>query len=52
MTQANNSLQPAPVGRLSSAFAVDITGPAWLSCQLAARAYANVHLFNLWERMA
>ena len=28
-TQANKS--PAPVGRLSSAFAVDITAPAWLS---------------------
>jgi hypothetical protein len=27
----NNSLQPTPVGRLISAFAVDITGPAWLS---------------------
>jgi hypothetical protein len=26
-----NSLQPTPVGRLSSAFAVDITAPAWLS---------------------
>ena len=29
--QFNNSLQPTPVGRLSSAFAVDITAPAWLS---------------------
>jgi hypothetical protein len=28
---ANNSLQPTPVGRLSSAFAVDIASPAWLS---------------------
>ena len=28
---ANKSLQPMPVGRLSSAFAVDITAPAWLS---------------------
>jgi hypothetical protein len=28
---ANNSLQPTPVGRFSSAFAVDITVPAWLS---------------------
>ena len=28
---ANNSLQPMPVGRLSSAFAVDILHPAWLS---------------------
>ncbi len=27
----NQSLQPTPVGHLSSAFAVDITGPAWLS---------------------
>jgi hypothetical protein len=27
----NNSLQPTPVGRLSSAFAVDIAAPAWLS---------------------
>ena len=27
----NQSLQPTPVGRLSSAFAVDITRPAWLS---------------------
>jgi hypothetical protein len=27
----NKSLRPASVGRLSSAFAVDITGPAWLS---------------------
>jgi hypothetical protein len=27
----NKSLQPTPVGRLSSAFAVDITHPAWLS---------------------
>lgn len=25
------SLQPAPVGCLRSAFAVDITGPAWFS---------------------
>jgi hypothetical protein len=31
MTSPNNSLQPMPVGRLSSAFAVDITAPAWLS---------------------
>jgi len=29
--KANHSLQPTPVGRVSSAFAVDITGPAWLS---------------------
>jgi hypothetical protein len=28
---ANNSLQPTPVGRLGSAFAVDIIRPAWLS---------------------
>ena len=28
---ANNSLQPMPVWRLSSAFAVDITASAWLS---------------------
>ena len=27
----NNSLQPMPVGRLSSAFAVYIARPAWLS---------------------
>lgn len=27
----NNSLQPTPVGRLNSAFAVDIARPAWLS---------------------
>jgi hypothetical protein len=27
----NHSLQPTPVGRLSSAFAVDIIGPAWLT---------------------
>jgi hypothetical protein len=27
----NKSLQPTPVGRLSSAFAVDIAVPAWLS---------------------
>jgi hypothetical protein len=31
MTMPNNSLQPMPVGRLSSAFAVDIRHPAWLS---------------------
>src|SRR5208283_819999 len=31
MTRPNNSLQPTPVGRLSSAFAVDIAHPAWLS---------------------
>jgi hypothetical protein len=30
-TWSNNSLQPMPVGRLSSAFAVDIIAPAWLS---------------------
>jgi hypothetical protein len=28
---SNNSLQPTPVGAVSSAFAVDITCPAWLS---------------------
>ena len=28
---SDNSLQPMPVGRLSSAFAVDIASPAWLS---------------------
>jgi hypothetical protein len=28
---SNNSLQPMPVGRLSSAFAVDARHPAWLS---------------------
>ena len=28
---ANHSLQPTPVERLSSAFAVDILNPAWLS---------------------
>jgi hypothetical protein len=28
---SNNSLQPTPVGHFSSAFAVDITHPAWLS---------------------
>jgi hypothetical protein len=27
----NKSLQPTPVGRLSSAFAVDILHPVWLS---------------------
>jgi len=27
----NNSLQPMPFGRFSSAFAVDIFHPAWLS---------------------
>jgi len=27
----NNALEPTPVGALSSAFAVDIIGPAWLS---------------------
>lgn len=31
MTQPNKSLEQTPVGALSSAFAVDITGPAWLS---------------------
>jgi hypothetical protein len=30
-TPSNKSLEPTPVGRLSSAFAVDITSPAWLS---------------------
>jgi len=30
-TSPNNSLQPTPVGRSSSAFAVDIAAPAWLS---------------------
>ena len=29
--RSNKSLQPMPVGRLSSAFAVDIRHPAWLS---------------------
>jgi hypothetical protein len=33
MFRPNNSLQPTPVGRLSSAFAVDITTPAWLSSE-------------------
>ena len=28
---SNHSLQAMPVGRFSSAFAADITGPAWLS---------------------
>jgi hypothetical protein len=31
------SLQPTPVGRLSSAFAVDITHPAWLRNQTDSR---------------
>src|ERR1039457_5203873 len=31
IAEANNLLQSMPVGRLSSAFAVDITGPAWLN---------------------
>ena len=31
MCVPNHSLQPTPVGRLSSALAVDTTGPAWLS---------------------
>jgi hypothetical protein len=30
-TPPNNALEPTPVGAFSSAFAVDITGPAWLS---------------------
>jgi hypothetical protein len=29
--QANHALEPTPVGALSSAFAVGIIGPAWLS---------------------
>jgi hypothetical protein len=29
-TWPNNALEPAPVGALRSAFAVDIIGPAWL----------------------
>jgi hypothetical protein len=28
---SNKSPEPTPVGRFSSAFAVDITHPAWLS---------------------
>jgi len=28
---SNKSLEPTPVGRSSSAFAVHVTGPAWLS---------------------
>ena len=31
-TTPNNALEPTPVGAFSSAFAVDITGPAWLVC--------------------
>ena len=31
MKRPNQSLQPTPVGHLNSAFAVDITDPAWLS---------------------
>ncbi len=31
MPPNNNALEPTPVGALSSAFAVDIIGPAWLS---------------------
>jgi hypothetical protein len=29
--QPNNALEPTPVSAFSSAFAVDITRPAWLS---------------------
>jgi hypothetical protein len=29
--QPNNALEPTPVSAFSSAFAVDITSPAWLS---------------------
>jgi len=28
---SNTALEPTPVGRLNSAFAVDIAAPAWLS---------------------
>ena len=31
MNGPNNALEPTPVGALSSAVAVDIIGPAWLS---------------------
>lgn len=27
----NNALEPTPIGAFRSAFAVDITGPAWAS---------------------
>ena len=36
MLWPNKSLQPTPVGRLGSAFAVDIAAPAWLSSRRSA----------------
>jgi hypothetical protein len=39
----NQSLEPTPVGRFSSAFAVDIARPAWLSSGRSAAA----HIFRL-----
>jgi hypothetical protein len=39
-TQANKTLQPTPVERLSSAFAVDILNPAWLSFIRSAKSRA------------
>ena len=38
---ANNSLQPTPVERLGSAFAVDIIGPASLSLVRSVESYCS-----------
>src|SRR5882724_9135016 len=38
MMRPNHALEPTPVGRFSSAFAVDIIGPAWLNLSRSARA--------------
>jgi hypothetical protein len=36
------SLEPAPDGAFRSAFAVDITGPAWLDVRLQLRGFRGV----------
>jgi hypothetical protein len=43
---ANKSLQPTPVGRLSSAFAVDIARPAWLSSRHHAPIASGADFFS------
>ena len=44
----NKSLEPMPVGRFSSAFAVDITRPAWLSSgRSMKRTFCNICMLGL-----
>jgi hypothetical protein len=52
MMQPNNSLQPTPVGRLSSAFAVNILSPAWLSFIRSAARRGQHHALSAARSIA